>query len=117
VLRGRGRLLEKMVGARMTPMGSTTIEVREKPRVSPRSAQEVWVTADGRQMTIGEMDEAHAKYALALIMRNLRAGKLAAVDPLTNRLKVFRFMPNYAGVVKDDWEDSFWRNEVAYGNN
>jgi hypothetical protein len=69
------------------------IELRRVPEVVKRSADEVWVTKDGRRMTIGEMDEAHAKHSLALIMRNVRAGRRICVDdedrvcfrrPLTN---------------------------------
>lgn len=69
------------------------IELRRVPQVAKRSADEPWVTKDGRRLTIGEMAESHAKHSLALIMRNVRAGKRLCVDdegrvcfkrPLTN---------------------------------
>jgi hypothetical protein len=56
------------------------IEIRPLPDVAPNSAAEVWVTKGGRRMTIGEMDESHAKHALALIMRNVRAGRRLTVN-------------------------------------
>lgn len=57
-------------------------EIRRAPRVAPRAAEEVWVTAKGDCLKIGEMDEAHAKHSLAMIVRNVRAG--APVRMLSN---------------------------------
>lgn len=54
-------------------MKALGIEVRRVPEVAPGSAAEVWVTKDGRRMTIGEMGESHVKHALALVLRHLRA--------------------------------------------
>lgn len=63
------------------------IEVRRVPEVAQKSAEEVWVTADGVRIPIGEMKESHAKHSLAMIMRNLRAGRIAKLDLNLDRIK------------------------------
>ena len=42
--------------------------------VVPGSAEEVWVTKDGRRLRIGEMAPEHLAHTLALIIRSSRKG-------------------------------------------
>lgn len=44
-------------------------------KVSINSVDEVWVTADGRSVRVGDMAPEHVAHCLALILRNARAGK------------------------------------------
>jgi hypothetical protein len=50
----------------------------------------VWVTADGDRIPIGEMSESHAKHALAMIMRNLRAGRIVMLNREHDRVYFVR---------------------------
>jgi hypothetical protein len=66
------------------------LEVRAVPKVNPKSAEEVWVTADGDRIPIGEMTEDHAKHALAMIMRRLRAGQIATLHLGMDRIRFIK---------------------------
>lgn len=69
------------------------IELRQVPKVAHKSAAEVWVTADGERIPIGEMSESHAKHSLAMIMRHLRAGEIATLNRKHDRVKFVRVVP------------------------
>lgn len=44
------------------------------------AAEQVWRSKNDKAVKIIDMDNRHAKHALALVVRNLRAGKVAFVD-------------------------------------
>lgn len=71
-------------------------------RVVPNSADEVWVTRDLEEIRIGDMAPEHCAHALALIMRNLRLGKVAQVNRRTNQIMFFNREER-----KQQWRDSY----------
>jgi hypothetical protein len=92
------------------------LEVRAVPKVNPKSAEEVWVTADGRRIAIGEMTEGHAKHALSMIMRRLRAGQFATLDRLQDRIKFYkRVTPKVAADPLDVFDPLGQDGGISYG--
>jgi hypothetical protein len=82
------------------------MEIRTLPKVVPHAAEELWVTKDGRRMTIGEMKESHAKHALAMIMRNLRDKKFATVSS-EGKIAFFRLQTIRRAVLQLEAERKF----------
>lgn len=79
--------------------------------IVPHAAEELWTSADGRQTKIGEMEEAHCRHALAMIMRQLRNNNVAY---LTDNNRV-AFAPVMRGLVDDEiaWQDPK-TNAISY---
>lgn len=50
------------------------------PGLNPESADEVWISKDGRRIRVGDMSPQHCAHALAMIMRNLRESKYLILD-------------------------------------
>lgn len=56
-------------------------------RVVSGSADELWVTKQGESLRIGDMAPEHCAHALALVMRNLRKGRVAKIHRQTNQIR------------------------------
>ncbi len=77
--------------------------------------EEIWTTADGRQLRVADMTEEHAKNALRMMIRRGRlAGSL--VDAVVARVRQEGIREAEAEAAQlDALEQEFWEDEYRYG--
>lgn len=63
-------------------------------RISPTSAEEIWISKDGHKFSIGQMAPEHLAHSLAYVVRRAREDKSCwAIRPGDGALRMYRRWP------------------------